>query len=287
MHIFLYIAAILGCIGLFHLLCSALDVPTAEATAAVMVKKRKQTSGGTVLIPLSSWIGRHITLDKYRRDRIQSALTMLELSISPETYVVKAFLISAAVLFCSLPVIIVFPIGGIGLAVIAVSLWFKNYYSVFDDCKRYRRAIERETPRLANSLCHNLEFSRDVMQALLSYRKVAGKQMGNELDRTIAEMRTGNYEQALLSLDSRIGSAMLSSVIRGLIGILRGDDQQMYFKMICFDLKQEEQEFVKREAQKRPEAIHRYAMLMLLCILIIYFVVLGVQMVSTMNIVFM
>lgn len=37
-------------------------------------------------------------------------------------------------------------------------------------------------------------------------------------------MKTGNYENALIHFETRIGSPMLSDVIRGLIGVLRGDD---------------------------------------------------------------
>jgi len=82
----------------------------------------------------------------------------------------------------------------------------------------------------------SLENDRDVLKILTSYRRVAGKDFGAELDQTIADMKTGNYENALIRFETRIGSPMLSDVIRGLIGVLRGDDQRMYFKMIriCF-----------------------------------------------------
>jgi len=37
-------------------------------------------------------------------------------------------------------------------------------------------------------------------------------------------MRTGNFEGALTRFEARVSSAMLSDVVRGLIGVLRGDD---------------------------------------------------------------
>ena len=52
---------------------------------------------------------------------------------------------------------------------------------------------------------------------------------------------------------------MLSDVIRGLIGVLRGDDQRMYFKMICFDMRQIEQNNLKKRSSqilKREEKEH-------------------------------
>ena len=61
---------------------------------------------------------------------------------------------------------------------------------------------------------------------------MAGRDFGAELDQTIADMKTGNYENALIRFETRIGRPMLWDVVRGLVGVLRGDDQRMYFKMI-------------------------------------------------------
>ena len=44
--------------------------------------------------------------------------------------------------------------------------------------------------------------------------------------------------------------------------------------MICFDMRQIEQNNLKKEAAKRPKKIQRYSMMMLICIMIIYLVVL-------------
>ena len=101
--------------------------------------------------------------------------------------------------------------------------------------------------------------------------------------RAAADMKTGNYENALIRFETRIGSPMLSDVIRGLIGVLRGDDQRMYFKMITFDMRQIEQNNLKKEAAKRPKKIQRYSMMMLICIMIIYLVVLCTEVMSSLG----
>lgn len=110
-----------------------------------------------------------------------------------------------------------------------------------------------------------------MLKLLVSYRRIAGPYLGAELDTTIADMRTGNYENALLHFQNRVGSTMLSDIVRGLIGTLRGDDQQMYFKMLSFDMRQIEQNNLKK---KRPKQMQKYSMMMLFCILLIYVVVL-------------
>lgn len=61
-----------------------------------------------------------------------------------------------------------------------------------------------------------------MLKILTSYRRVAGRDFGAELDQTIADMKTGNYENALIRFETRIGSPMLSDVARGLVGSCAG-----------------------------------------------------------------
>ena len=81
-------------------------------------------------------------------------------------------------------------------------------------------------------------------------------------------------------------SPLLSDVTRGLIGVLRGDDQRMYFQMITFAMRQIEQNDLKKEAAKRPRLIQRYSMMMLLCIIMIYMVVLCVEVFDSLGVFF-
>ena len=81
---------------------------------------------------------------------------------------------------------------------LAVALWFSTYYAAFDFVKKRRKLIEGEIPRFALTVGQSLENDRDVLKILTSYRRVAGKDFGAELDQTIADMKTGNYENALI-----------------------------------------------------------------------------------------
>ena len=90
----------------------------------------------------------------------------------------------------------------------------------------------------------------------------------------------------LLKMEKRINSPLMSDVIRGLIGILRGDDQRVYFKMLTFDMRQLEQNNLKKESMKRPQAMQKYCMFMMFCILLIYGVVLVTEVVANVGILF-
>ena len=66
--------------------------------------------------------------------------------------------------------------------------------------------------------------------------------------------------------------------------MLRGDDQRMYFKMICFDMRQIEQnQFEKRSSQAPQEDPALLSMMMLICIMIIYLVVLCTEVMSSLG----
>ena len=232
---------------------------------------------------IAGWIAPYLRLDRLKRNKVQRALDIAGLQLTPEVYTARAWVTAGAVGLCAIPMAFLIPLLVPILIGLAVALWFSTYYAAFDFVKKRRKLIEGEIPRFALTVGQSLENDRDVLKILTSYRRVAGKDFGAELDQTIADMKTGNYENALIRFETRIGSPMLSDVIRGLIGVLRGDDQRMYFKMICFDMRQIEQNNLKKEAAKRPKKIQRYSMMMLICIMIIYLVVLCTEVMSSLG----
>jgi len=96
-------------------------------------------------------------------------------------------------------------------------------------------------------------------------------------------MRSGSYESALTRFEIRIGSPKLSDVIRGLIGVLRGDDGVVYFQMLAHDLKQLELQRLKTIAMKRPGKIRKYSFAMLFCFLLMYLSVMFVEIVKALG----
>ena len=263
----------------YNLTCAFVDIPTKKTSRMMMLARKQQGVKAEKLLDvyitkIAGLIAPYLKLDKLKRNKLQRA---------PEIYTARAWVTAGAVGLCSVLMVFLVPLMVPVLIGLAVALWFSTYYSVFDFVKKRRKIIESEIPRFALTIGQNLENDRDVLKILTSYRRVAGKDFGAELDQTIADMKTGNYENALIHFETRIGSPMLSDVIRGLIGVLRGDDQRMYFKMICFDMRQIEQNNLKKEAAKRPKKIQRYSMMMLICIMIIYLVVLCTEVMSSLG----
>lgn len=278
-------------IATYHLSCAFVDVPTAKTSKMMLLTKKQQGIKNDKLLDvyitkISTYFERFIKMDPLKRAKLQSVLNIAGVELSPEVYLLKAYVTSVLTGLIALPIFLVQPLFAIVIIGLAVTLWFSTYYAAFDYVKKRKKIIEAEVPRFALTIAQNLENDRDVLKILTSYRRIAGKELGFELDQTIADMRTGNYENALLHLESRVGSTLLADVVRGLIGTLRGDDQHMYFKMICFDMRQIEQSNLKKEAAKRPKQIQKYSMMMLVCIIIIYAVVLCTEVVGSLGVFF-
>ena len=276
--------------ALYYLTCAFADVPTRKTSRMMLMAqrqgKRRENIFDVYAAKVSSKIAPYVRLDKMKRVTLERTLKIAGNNLTPECYTAKAWVIAGTVALCAVPMAFLIPLMVPVLIGLAVALWFSTYYMAFDYVKKRRKRMEKEIPRFALSIGQSLENDRDVLKILTSYRRIAGKEFGVELDQTVADMKTGNYEQALLHLEARVDSPLLSDVTRGLIGVLRGDDQRMYFQMITFDMRQIEQNDLKKEAAKRPRLIQRYSMMMLLCIIMIYMVVLCVEVFDSLGVFF-
>ena len=86
-----------------------------------------------------------------------------------------------------------------------------------------------------------------------------------------------------MRFEGRLASPMLSDIVRGLIGVLRGDDGRIYFQMLSHDMKQLELQRLKAQAAKIPPKIRVYSFVMLVCFMLIYIVVILMQILTSMG----
>lgn len=83
-----------------------------------------------------------------------------------------------------------------------------------------------------------------------------------------------------------MGSAIVSDIVRGLIGVLRGDDGRAYFQMLSHDLKQLELQRLKAKAAKIPPKIRVFSFIMLMCFMLTYIVIIVYQIITSMGALF-
>jgi len=79
---------------------------------------------------------------------------------------------------------------------------------------------------------------------------------------------------------------MLSDVVRGLIGVIRGDETEMYWAALSIKFADIGRQTLKQKAQKVPSKVKRLSMTLLFCFLLSYLVILFMEIVTSLGAVF-
>ena len=224
-----------------------------------------------------------VRLTDYSRRRLTATLKSANIKRSPETFVARAWLKAGMMLLFIIPALFIFPMVFPVILFLAVAVYFKEIRSADEAVRKRREDIEFELPRFVSTLSQELKANRNVLNILETYKQNAGKSFKNELEITVADMKSGSYESALTRMEARLNSSSLSETIRGMIGVLRGDDGVVYFQMLSHDLKQLELQRLKTIAMKRPAKIRKYSFAMLFCFLMMYLSVMFVEIIETLG----
>jgi hypothetical protein len=273
--------------GLFFILLDVLKVPTKRASKVYLAvsKKgfKKPNPLEVAILELSEKLGRYIKLGDYNKRKLMMTLKSANINKTPEIFIATAYVKAGMTLLFILPILIIFPLLLPINIIVSILIYFKEIGSADEILKKSKSAIEYELPRFVNTLSQELHGSRDVLSILETYKKNVTGIFKRELDITTADMKSGNLESALTRFETRIGSSMLSDVIRGLVGTIRGDNNIVYFQMLSHDFKQLELQRLKAEVMKRPPKIRKYSMMMLGCFVMMYLVVMVLQIVDSMG----
>lgn len=270
----LFLFGVFLALGLFFIAASILRLPTIGAAKAMLgtVKQERKAAKSleTHLMTAAVRLFKLIHMDEYKRGRMNNVLKASGLNLSPEVYQAYAIVKAGVVLSTVIPCLFLLPLLSPVVVILAVLLYFKETQKADERLKAKRDEIERELPRLVATIEQELKASRNVIGMLERFKGNAGQALTGELDILLADMRSSNYEAALTRFEARLNSPMLSDVVRGLIGVLRGDDSAVYFQMLSHDFKQIELQRLKAEAQKIPPKIRVFSFAMLMCFLLTY-----------------
>lgn len=283
----LLLAGTLLAAGLFFVLSDILKLPTMK-TAKAMLGAGKGSKKAAKTI--EAWImsgavrlSKHIRMDEYKHSRMENILKAAGYSMTPEVYTAYAITKAGAILLGVIPCLILLPLVTPILVILAVLTYFKEIRKADERLKVKRDQIEGELPRFVATIEQTLKSSRDVLAMLENYKKNAGPAFVRELDVLTADMRSSSYEAALTRFEARLNSPMLSDVVRGLIGVLRGDDSAVYFQMLTHDFKALELQRLKGQAQKIPPKIRVFSFVMLMCFLLTYMAIIAVQILTSLG----
>lgn len=279
--------AAIAAIGLAFILADVFKIPkypVSKAITSLGKRKNKKTN------PLDIWLGdlanliaSKLRLNEYKRLQLKIDLESADMTLSPEQYVANAIVKALFIGAFAIPFLFFAPIISIIVVAIAVVIYFSEYKKVGNIIKEKRRQIEAELPRLVSNIDKTLVHSRDVLGILDSYREHAGEELRRELDITVADMRSGNYEVALTRLESRVGSSMMSDVTRGLVSVIRGDKTDVYWGNLVLKFSDYQRTLLKNEANKAPKRVRKLSMALLFCFMLVYVAVIGQVLLSSLG----
>ena len=268
----LFLFGLFLALGLFFLAASLLHLPTIGAAKAMLGTAKQERKGAktleTCFMILAVRLSHYIRMDEYKKSRMGNVLKASGMNLTPEVYQAYALVKAGTVLLAVIPCAILMPLLVPVVVVLALLLYFKEGQKADEKLKAKREEIEG--PRMVATIEQELKASRNVIGMLERFKGNAGPALTGELDILLADMRSSNYEAALTRFEARLNSPMLSDVVRGLIGVLRGDDSSVYFQMLAHDFKQIELQRLKAQAQKIPPKIRVFSFVMLVCFLLTY-----------------
>ena len=289
--VLLLIAVILLGTGFYYIVTEFLILPDNKARKAISSygKGKKAPSSDEIISYLASKIERYIVIEENQKKLLQRKLNAAELDHTPEFHTARAvasglivtlFGVVFALIFSAfVNWMIIFSL----FVILGIFSGFKMMNETNEIISRKAGAIEPELALFASTIQKQLSSTTDIIKIFESYRKICGEAFRHEIDVTIADMKTGSYEIALLNFDNRVRLESLSQIIRGLIAVLKGDDQRVYFDMLVHDLSNAERERLKRLSLKRPSKLNFSSAMVLVCFITIIVYIIGFQIIREIN----
>lgn len=289
-------AVVMLVVGGYFILTDFLPIPSKKARRAVLsMTNTEKNFGESFTVPITNKIVGFLNqknyywyelLKKNWDSTLKRKLYSANIHYTPEFYIIKAVVEAVFVALLAIPMYFVMPLISIVCIALGIAIYFKRLQDLDDIIKEKSEKINAELVLFASTIKQQLASTRDVVKILHNYRKISGPEFLHELDMTLADMKTGSYENALRNMDMRIHSTGLSEIIQGLLAVIRGNDQQGFFEMLVHDLQVTERERLKRVALKRPDKLKPVTVLLMGAFLAMYMYVIGYQIVVQMQTMF-
>ena len=282
--------AVLLTVGIFNILAILVRLPSA-ATQKAMRKaanrqKGKVSSVELWLGDLARWFQKVIRLNEFKREQLEMDLRTANINMTPEEYTANAIVKTVIIGLLAIPVWRISIAASLVFLILAILKYRKEINKVKVQIKKKREAIENELPRFVFTIQKVMLHSHNVLNMLEQFSVNTSPEFAEELAITIADMRSGSYEHALVRLEGRVGSPQLSDICRGLQSILRGDDTTAYWSTLNQKLAEAHRQRMKQQANKVPDKVKRLSFALMICFIATYFAVIISKIAESLTLIF-
>lgn len=109
--------------------------------------------------------------------------------------------------------------------------------------------------------------NRNIVYILSTAKESMSNSFKNELERTIAEIKTSSQEEAIINMGKRINTSTMMQIVVGLLGVLDGNNQTTYFEMLYDKLYKQELTEIKKKNSVKPGKISKLSMILMVAII--------------------
>lgn len=278
--IFLFLTVALYCI-----LAVVLKLPVFQVSSAVssraQKKQRKKFVWSQALGSFSKSLARFVPLGVVKAARLQKDLDAANMTATPREYMAGVYLSSAVFLPLAIPLYFLHPMLALLPVLAAFYVYNKKVNEVVKAGHAHKTAIENELPRFTSYAAMSLKTSRNILEMIDAYNRNYDSALTKELKIAAADMRTGNQERALQRMEAKIGSPLLSELVRGLISSIHGDDMTAYFDSLTEKMNMAWRQRLREIALKKEPKISRQSYILFACVLVSVFYVMFHILIST------
>jgi len=263
--------------------CAAADGRSfaGRGTLKKIAKWQKESPDPWAVFPLKQLlaaVSRLVYVDENAGMKLGRDLEKAGLPITPRVYTARKYLtVFAGIGLTAVCFVLRFYFGVFVILLVMVFALMKQRDALNEKIRKKELAISQEMPRFVRTLCRSLQSDRDLVSVIGSYRKIAGPELGGELDILLAEMQSGNVQSALVHFENRIGSPEAFRLCGALRDMSMGIDQTAALSYMADDMARSAKENIKRELSLRPGKMRRtyypavgVCIAMILYVLVVY-----------------
>lgn len=233
----------------------------------------KEKNSESMVMSLAIRLSKYIPISDDRRETMTATLHSAGITMAPETYYAR---IVVRFVLKLIPALILCIFSPIAAAVFLFWAVWKLFGDLREADKRMTQKIHKidsELPNFVSDVSEELKTDRNVVRILSGCIPNAGKELKEELEITVADMKSGPQEKALTRLETRVGSLWLNQVAEGLQTVLHGDDGRLYFQILEHDFRNDGIQQLRMRGKKLPDKMRVPAVIIMVCAILTLFAV--------------
>lgn len=292
------LVCVLFCGGLYFLALVLFKVPSSKTTRAIrqIGPRNRPTPDGISQLynNAAQFLSKILPMSKYREQQLEQNLKIAHITMPPKLYEARAIVKAVGYSLVGIPVYVlgwlatmtfdspyikaVPAVLALMFVVVGILQYTNAQEKITEAIKMKREQIDFDLPRFVYAISQEIRIEHNVLAILEKHKDSFSDYFREEIEITIADMRSSNWEAALTRFEGRIGSTHLSEVTRGLIEMVRGSDTSVYWENLSIRFSEYQKQQLRTIALKIPPKINRMSMVLLFVMLLLYVVVLGTTM---------